>query len=669
MADTFNREEFISGYLAEAEEHLDSAGKNLLALEMAQGRPQPRVVRELFRSLHTLKGLSAMVELEAVVAIAHEMETILRVADQSATLPSRDAIRLLLSALGAIQQRVGCFGRREPVAETPASLLDSLRNLAAAASAGTRGPAHKLALPEELLGKLSASEIEQLAGGAARHLRTLQLLFAPSPEKSARGVTVTSVRERLGAIAEIVKVLPSSVRKTPEAPGGLVFVLLLLTAVTDAELAAAAEVGADAIQLIQAEPEPALDLTDLEAPVQGDDASQAATIRVNVKRLDEAMEGLSALVVTRFRLGHALTRLREQGSDVRELAQILHDQAREIRQLRTTITRARMVTLSQLLERVPLLVRGMSASAGKQVQLHIDAGRAELDKGVADRVFPAILHLIRNAIDHGIEPTAERERQGKAPQGSVSLTCLERSDNQLELCIRDDGRGIDRARVAHKAGLPVPEDDAELLALIARPGLSTQEVATDRSGRGMGMDIVRRTVVETLGGALRLSTTPGQGTSFTLRVPLSISILDSLSFVCGAQVFVVPLAAVEEIVDLSVTRVLAAPAPGKPGVALGMLRQRELDIPLVPLAALFAMSEPEKAHSAVVVRSGDKRFAFAVDRMLSQQEVVIRPLEDPLIKVPGVTGTTDLGDGKPTLVLDLTSLTSLIGARAEGARA
>jgi len=692
MVDSFNREEFIAGYLAEAEEHLQSAGKNLLQLEqsLAKGEAQPRMVRELFRSLHTLKGLSAMVDLEPVVAIAHEMETVVRIADQSASSLSASALKLLLSAVKVMGQRVTSFARREPIAKAPEPLLSSLRALVPILSAQTKAALGRLSGPPELLAKLTLSEQEQVVTGLDRGQRALCIVFVPSPEKSSRGLTMTTVRERIAKLSEIVRVLPSSVAKTKEAPGGLTFVLLVLSSAPDAELASAIEVSSESLLSITREA-PLLDAeAEEDERTSIDEIGHTHTIRVDAQRLDEALESLSALVVTRFRLGRCLAQLRERGSDVRELAQVLNDQARELRQLRATITRARMVSLSQLLERVPLLVRGMSGSAGRQVSLKIDAGRAALDKGVADRVFPAILHLIRNAIDHGIEPAAERLKANKPATGVVSLTCLERSDNQLELCISDDGRGIDRQRVAEKAKLPVPRDEAALLALITRPGLSTQEVATDRSGRGMGMEIVKRIVVDTLGGALRLQTVPTRGTTFTLRIPLSISILDSFSFLCAAQTFVVPLSAVEEIVDLSVARVLRSPTPNQRGFAVTMLRQHDTDIPLVSLSSLFALAadppaarleqsaslearasareQDSHSQSAIIVRQGQQRFGFQVDRMLSQQEIVVRPIHDPMVKVPGVSGTTDLGDGRPTLVLDLLSLTGLISGAALGAQ-
>lgn len=664
MPDAFEREEFISGYLSEAEEHLQSAGTCLLRLEAAPGDPQPRLVRELFRSLHTLKGLSAMVGVEPIVAIAHEMETILRAADQKAAPVPPAGVELLLGGLKAIEQRLRAFARREPVPAPPARLLEALNELARSSAPSAGAAPARLALAPALLAKLTRSEQEQLARGLAAGQRGLCVDFEPAPAKAERGVSITTVRERLGKIAEIVKVVPGSLPKTPQTPGGLVFTLIVLTTADDAALAAAADTEVGALQPIVREPD-ALDDA-LEEDALEDALSSASTIRVNVSRLDAALECLSALVVGKFRLGGAAARLRERGSDVRELMQLLDEHARELRRLRATLTRARMVSMAQLLERVPMLVRGMSKSAGKQVRLNVDAGRAELDKGVAERVFPAIMHLVRNAVDHAIELPAERARLGKHAEGVVSIRCFERSDNQLELIVSDDGAGIDRERVARKAGAAVPQDDAALLALIARPGLSTQDEANSRSGRGMGMDIVRRVAVETLGGDLRLSTEREVGTTFTLRIPLSISILDSLSLICADQRFVVPLASVEEIVELDPTQVIRGPAPARRGVRVSVLRQRGAEVPMVTLSALFGLGEGA-ASSAVIVRREDRRFAFAVDRMLTQQETVIRPLEDPLVKVRGVSGTTDLGDGQPTLVLDLMSLAQGLSGLQRGA--
>ncbi|HTU62476.1 MAG TPA: ATP-binding protein, partial [Polyangiales bacterium] len=584
MAETFEREEFVAGYLSEADEHVRGVESCLLRLESAQGTPQPKLIRELFRSLHTLKGLSAMVGVEPIVAISHEMESVLRVADRAASSLSAEAIELLLSGIKAVDQRLKAFGRREAVALAPAPLIAALNRLAAAQAPTEGAQSSTLSLASELLSKLARSEREQLLQGIRGGQRGVRVDFVPGPAKAERGISITTVRERVAKLAEIVKVLPTSVPKSADAPGGLQFSLIVLTTAEDLALAEAADVDAGRLSSILLE-ETSVE-QDRTSELELETVSSSTTIRVDVKRLDYAFESLSALVVGRFRFARAIALLREQGGDVRELTQLLSEHTRELRNLRSTLTRARMVSVAQLLERVPVLVRGMSKSAGRRVRLSIDAGRAELDKGVAERIFPAILHLVRNAVDHAIEPPDERARLGKPSEGEIAIRCFERSDNQLELTVRDDGAGIDRERVARKAGQAVPADDQGLLALITRAGLSTQEVANSRSGRGMGMDIVRRVTVETLGGELSMESVRGRGTCFTLRIPLSISILDVLSLRCAAQTFVVPLSVVEEIVELDDVQIVAAPAPVKRRAPISMLRRRGQEIPLVALSAL-----------------------------------------------------------------------------------
>lgn len=663
MRDSFDRQEFVAGYLAEAEEHLLASNRNLLQTEgaLAKGEGAPRQIRELFRSLHTLKGLSAMVGVEPVVQVAHEMETLLRMADQG-TLPlSAPAVALLLDGLQAIEQRIRAFAKKQHVPEPPRKLLDSLRALASGRSLATRPAAAQLNLPPEFLAKLTSPEQDQLLRGIQAGLRALRVEFIPSPERAAQGTNITSVRERLGRCAEIVKVLPRSVPKSEQAPGGLMFALLLLSSADTAVIAEAAAVTPEALESIELLPNLAQE--SLPDEMDGDALDERSghdIIRVDAARLDEVLERLGSLVVTRFKLGRALQRLRDQGADTREVQAIYADQGSEVRHLRAAITRARMVSATQLLERVPLIVRRLNASAHKNVRLEIEAGKSELDKTVADRIFPALVHLVRNAVDHAIEPAEERKRLGKPEVGTVTVRCREHSDTQLELSVIDDGRGIDAKALAQKANRALPTNEQELLELVTLTGLSARDEATERSGRGMGMDIVKR-ITDTLGGQLVLHSQAGVGTSFSLRIPLSISILDALSFKGGAETFVTPISMVEEIVEIREADVFSAPAAAQVKGAARLLNRRGEAIPLFRLTDLLRM---ETAYadltvglpSAIIVKRQGQLLAFAVDRMLSQQEVVIRPLEDPLVKVGYVSGTTDLGDGRPTLVLDLCAL-------------
>ncbi|HET7543186.1 MAG TPA: chemotaxis protein CheA [Polyangiaceae bacterium] len=671
MTGATDLQEFIAAYLVEAEEHLAVASTQLLAIESSQraGETNPRAVRETFRSLHTIKGLSAMVGVEAVVAIAHRMENFLRDSDRSGIALPPAAIEALLRGVRAIEQRVAALGRGLPAAAPSDELLTALDSLGLSTSSVARSPAKTLNLEPSLLAKLAPFEVDQLLRGIAAGQRALRAEFSPSPERAAQGFTINTVRERTAKVAEIVRVLPRALPVSPEAPGGLCFVLILLTSSSDEQIAEALGGSSAQLQRITldeasaaqgAERAPAL-ASDLEASEEENPDTQLrrGVVRVDVNRLDEAMEGLSALIVTRFRMARSIAALTERGVNTRELTAIMNDNARQLRDLRAAIVRVRMVPVSELLERVPLLVRGLRRATNRSVRLELEAGDAELDKSVSEHLFPVIVHLVRNAVDHAIETPDERARRGKPEEGLLRISCGAHSNTRLEIMVSDDGRGIDRAAVARKAGRPAPDDDAGLLELLCLPGLSTRDIVTTTSGRGMGMEIVKRTIVDELGGELSVHSQFGQGTTFTLRVPLTISIVDAFSFECSGQRFVVPVSMVDEIIEIDPGALVQLPANDEHSLAVDVISRRGLTLPLVQLSQVFKLKGARtSANKAIVVRRAGTSLAFAVDRMLGQQEVVIRPLKDALVRAPGVSGATDLGDGRPTLVLDLVALSA-----------
>lgn len=683
MTGTADLKEFIAAYLVEAEEHLTVANAQLLAIESAQrdGDTNPRAVRETFRSLHTIKGLSAMVGIEPVVAIAHRMENFLRDSDRSGSALPQSAIDALLRGVRAIEQRVAALSRGDAAAAPSDELLAALDSLGLGTTPVARSPAAQLDLEPATLAKLAPFEVDQLLRGIASGQRALRAEFSPSPERAAQGLNINSVRERMSKVADIVRVLPRAVPVSPDAPGGLCFVLILLTRSSDEAIVAAVGLNSDSLHsIVRAaavpEPVPAVEVA-LDGADDGklDSLSRRGVVRVDVSRLDEAMEGLSSLIVTRFRLARSIASLTESGVNTRELIEIMKDNARQLRDLRAAIVRVRMVPVSELLERLPLLVRGLQRATHRSVRLEMEAGDAELDKSVAERVFPVLVHLVRNAVDHAIETPDERLRRNKPEEGQLRVSCSARSNTRLELTVSDDGRGIDRAAVARKAGRPPPSDDAGLLDLLCIPGLSTRDEVTTTSGRGMGMEIVKRTIVDELGGELEVHSQFGQGTTFTLRVPLTISIVDAFSFECGEQRFVVPVTMVDEIIEIDASEVVQVPANDDGSPELDIISRRGVALPMIQLARVFKLRpELQKAGGkAIVVRRAGAPMAFAVDRMLGQQEVVIRPLNDVLVRAPGVSGATDLGDGRPTLVLDLValgaSLTRSGGSDAHGSAA
>jgi two-component system, chemotaxis family, sensor kinase CheA len=667
--DGVDLKEFLSGFLVEAEEHLSTANNNLLEAEtiLRRGQAPARQVRELFRALHTIKGLAAMVGVEPIVDLAHELESVLRRADRAGGRLEPSAVEVLLEGIRAIEHRVGALEKGEAAEPAPRSLLERIAELAPGSQAPSAAAA-ALHLAPELDAKLDPSEREQLAQGAREGFRPLQVEFYPSPTRAAAGLTITTVRERLEGPGQIVKVLPRSVPQGPRAPGGLAFTLLLLTHQPDDEVLAAAGGAPSTVQELQL----GLELSAASAQDEGalpwmEEAGESAPqrrslVRVDVHRLDDALEKLSALVVTRHRLSRVVGELSATGVDVRELAGVVGEAARQLRDLRTSIMNARMVPVADLLERVPLVVRGLTRTTGKPLSLELDTGHAEVDKAVGERVFPAIIHLIRNAVDHGIEEPAERARLGKPAEGHLRVASHPLGSHALELVVSDDGRGIDAEAVAQRAGAPLPRAPGELLALLCRPGLSTRAQVDQTSGRGMGMDIVRRTI-EQLGGQVALATAPGRGSTFTLRIPLSITIVDAFTFGTGTQLFAVPVATIEEIVEVDPTALVEAPAPDKATRAPGrLLNRRGMAVPLMSLGQVLSLGpDDQEVKKALLVRRDGEVYAFGVQRMVGQQEVVVRPAEDPLVKVAGVSGSTDLGDGRPTLVVDLLALSAHLG--------
>ncbi|WP_394828086.1 chemotaxis protein CheA [Pendulispora albinea] len=665
MSTSIDLKEFRGAYLAEVGEHLSLSNAKMLEIEdsLKRGQASFRAIRELFRLLHTIKGLSAMVGVDTIVTLAHRMEAILRRADQRTMELSLDAVEPLFHGLRAIQEVVVALSKGRPIDPPSNVLIARLEAVEAHGKPASESPGGERVLDLEpaLDAKLARFEREQLINADREGRRVVRIDFVPSPKKAELGFTINSVRERLGSIAEIVKVVPVAVPATEDAPGGLCFVLMLVTLAEDSELAAA--VGGPEVQvrpLVHAPPPPAPDPAFSEIPggsVDDDDLHARNVLRVDVQRVDEAMERLAALIVSRSRLTRVLDDVAQvDGALGRELKSIVEESGRQLRDLRASILRIRTVRFAEILARLPLVVRGLRRSSGKDVTLATDAGDAELDKSVAERLFPALIHLVRNAIDHGIELPDERERSGKPRQGTLTVSATVLANREISVQVSDDGAGVDREAVARQLGGVVPEADDGLLNALCRAGLSTRRVATTGSGRGMGMDIVKKIVVDQLGGTLSLANHPGKGAIFTLRVPLTVAIVDAFVVRLKEDKFVVPVVSVEDIVEVIPG---AAVRGATPYGLVALMAWRGTSVPLVELATLFGMTpvaDSTAVRHGVIVRRGSERVGFVLDRVLSQQEAVIRPLVDPLVQVPGISGSTDLGDGKSTLVLDLSAL-------------
>lgn len=653
MTQSVDVREFLQGFLSEADEHLGRITGNLSAFEAAPTRSHPRALGELFRSLHTLKGLAGMMGVDPMVDLAHAMESLVRAVERRGGVLSRAALDPLVAGTKAIAQRVRALAEGAAIEPAPESLLSALERLADLPSEGPT--ASRDALPSidpAIAGKLGRSELDELQQAFDRGDPVLQVLFAPSAEKAAAGRTITTARAALGSVGRIVKVLPRAVPSTTEAPGGLEFAILVVTSASATELATAAGVSPGDVTVLTAVAAPPAIPADDDV---FDRASRKGIVRIDVAKLDIALEQMSGLGIGQLRAREEVRALAANGVDLRRLVTILDEQDRRLRRMRATLLGLRMVPLREVLEPLPLIVRGLRNTTGKQVELEVEVGDAELDKTVAERLFPALVHLVRNAVDHGIEEVDARRSTGKPGQGCVRVQAIAPSSASLDITISDDGDGIDAAAIAKRAVKPEPRDDRELLDILTTAGFSSRDVATTTSGRGLGLDIVRQTI-EALGGALELENRPGHGTTFRIRAPLTVAMLDAFAFVAGDERYLAPIAVVDAIVEIDPIRVVRPPRKSGGAQPVDMLHTRGHVMPLVSLRDVLGLPRMGEETKAMLVHRHGRRIAFAITRMLGRQEVLVRPLVDPLVDVPGISGSADLGDGRPTLVLDLPRL-------------
>jgi two-component system chemotaxis sensor kinase CheA len=330
---------------------------------------------------------------------------------------------------------------------------------------------------------------------------------------------------------------------------------------------------------------------------------------------------------------------------------------RQLRDLRESVMRVRMVQIGEIFERMMFVVRDLARESGKKIIVQLSGGETEIDKFLVERMMDPLLHLVRNAVSHGIETVAEREAQGKRSEGVLSLSAATVGE-RIVIKIADDGRGIDRSLVLQRAiarGISHGNsdiDDEALLDLICTPGFSTRDEADRESGRGVGMDVVKK-ATEELGGRMSLATKVGEGTTFTIELPLTLAIAEALIVSVNGQRFAVPQSAVREVLEVesASTRVLENNE---------IISYRGKVLPLLRLARVFEMNH-QRGESFHVLVIGEEANAvgLAVDRILGQREIVVRAIKDPLAQSRGIAGATELGDQRVVLILDITALRQL----------
>ncbi len=384
-------------------------------------------------------------------------------------------------------------------------------------------------------------------------------------------------------------------------------------------------------------------------------------VRVGLARLDELMQMVGELVITRARLGDNLKALKGLVSEpqLRTLRETNLALERQLRNLREGVMRVRLVPIGEIFARMQFVIRDIARESKKQIALELSGQTTEIDKFVVERMMDPLLHLVRNAVSHGLESEAFRIAQGKSPEGKIALRAATAGE-MVVIEIEDDGRGVDVEKVTKRArsqGLIATDatpDMATVLDIICSSGFSTRDQADLTSGRGVGMAVVKNTVQE-LGGFLTLDSHVGVGTKFTIQLPLTLAIADALTVSLGGQTFAIPQSSVREVLETQPTAITVFENNE-------IFSHRGSVLPLIRLADFFglASTSPEtqngKRLHVVVVGSGLNAVGLLVDRILGQREIVVRPLTDPLVQVVGIAGATELGDGRIVLILDTAAL-------------
>jgi two-component system chemotaxis sensor kinase CheA len=666
--DTLFIAEALPAFVSEAREQIEGIEQLLLQLETA---PDDRELLDaLFRCAHTVKGSAGLFGLDAVVDFTHHVETLLdrlregqlllTPALSTLLLRSNDEIRSLVDAAAGQgtedrrEEREALVERLRDAAGDTRAAQDVVADADAPAGPGRwrvsvtfgtdifRNGMDPLAILAYLggLGRLTSIACRDTAVPPLEHLdpESCHLGFDLELETDACRAEIEH------AFAFVRDDVELEIRRIdgrcsePQADD-------TAAAAAQTDIDAAAGPGATAARAAR--------------PGDGAPADGATRyIRVPADRLDEVINLLGELVIAGAGAS-LLARQSGQGALVEANAQV----GRLVEEIRNGTLQLRMVPIGETFARFRRVVRDTAAQLGKDVALEVVGGETELDKGMVERIADPLMHLVRNALDHGLESPADRAVAGKPPRGRLVLAACHESGSVL-IRITDDGRGIDRRKVLARAwdrGLVergvTPSDD-EILGLIFEPGFSTAEQVTNLSGRGVGMDVVKRNV-EALRGHIGLRSDEGEGTTVEIRLPLTLAIIDGFLIGVGPSRFVIPLEAVVEVVESRVAQG-AFDARGR-----GLVELRGQPLPVVGLRALYALESPHPERSSIVVlHAAGRRYGVVVDQLLGQHQTVIKPLGRMFRSLRGMSGSTILGNGEVALIIDVGALGELAAADA-----
>ncbi|QWU14157.1 two-component system, chemotaxis family, sensor kinase CheA [Paenibacillus sophorae] len=679
--------QYLSMFIDESNDHLQSLNENMMGLE---ANPDDlSIVQVIFRSAHTLKGMAATMGFEDLASLTHQMENVLDLVRNGKLVMQDfifDTLFKSLDALEAMVQDITAGGEgKADVSSIVASLQAIVRGevpIAQGEGAAPAAAAPKEAETPALLDEFQLSVLEQSIQEGHQVLFIEVSIRKDCQLRAVRAYMVFELLERFG---EVVKSFPSVQdieqekfdynfslyyisQKTAEEMQTLIMGVSEIDNVTSVALDVETlsqlvkpEVAATAEE---APPAPAREnippatQTPAAAP-QKEEAKKAPakssgapsrTIRVDIDRLDVLMNLLSELLIDRVRL-------EQHASDIQsgELTETVEHMSRVSADLQNIVMKLRMVPVDTVFNRFPRMVRDLAKSLDKKVDLIISGAETELDRTVVDEIGDPLVHLLRNALDHGVESVTDRIAAGKPETGSIHLRAFH-SGNHVFIEIQDDGAGISRDKVLKSAinkGIVTAEQaaamsDNEAHQLLFAAGFSTAEVISDISGRGVGLDVVKAKI-SSLGGNVTIYSTPGKGTTFSVQLPLTLSIIAAMLVRIGSEKYAIPLSSIVEtgIVKRSQIRSVHGAK---------MVEFRGSHIPIVSLSAIFNVPDydesGEEETEIVVIRKSDKLVALTVQDFIGQNEIVIKNLGKYLPSIQGISGGTILGDGQVALIID-----------------
>ncbi|MDQ3557541.1 MAG: chemotaxis protein CheA [Gemmatimonadota bacterium] len=625
----------LSGYadlfLSESREHLAAINHLLLALEADPRAREP--VEGVFRAVHTIKGMSPPMGYAAVAALAHVLENVLERVRRGDLAVGPELAELFFQGADALERAI-----ESALADTDGAVADPLllARLQTAAAAET--------WPRDAVPTVPVTVAAD--AGPAIGLGVEVVVRGDAALPAVRAMLVLRRARELGRVGAVAPPEPSL---SGEDFAGTLRFVLESDQPADAVRAALVAVG-DLERVVVAEPRAsAPDAPAPEAPV-GARPAATRSVRVDLSRMDALMNSVGELVIARDRL----RQLAEGGSP--ELAEALEQAGRLIGELQHEVVQARLVPVAQIFDRFPRLVRDAARALGKRVALVVEGENTEFDRSVLDEMGDPLVHLLRNAVDHGIETPAQRAGAGKPEAGTLRLVAS-RERSRVAIRVEDDGAGIRRDRVAARAvaaGLIDADTahamaDEEMFRLLLHPGFSTAEAVTDVSGRGVGLDVVA-TRVRAMGGVLEIESAPGRGTAFTLRLPLSLAIVRALLVRSGGESYALPLTHVAEVVELPTDAIRRV--GGRAVVVL-----RDETVPLLDLAEQLGSAPASAPQTTVVVLElGGQPVGLRVDGVVGQREIVVKQFDATVCTLRCFSGASILADGRPALILDVGAL-------------